>query len=146
VPVLLLVEDDPAIRGSLTRGMTERGHVVHGVATGLEALRVVADVEPDVVLLDLGLPDLDGKRILPMLRAVTAAPVLIITARDDEDEIVALLDAGADDYLVKPFSARQLDARVRAVLRRSAEPETDGVIEDAGGVEDVAHQNGAEAR
>ena len=112
--------------------MTERGHVVHSVASGLEALRVVADVDPDVVLLDLGLPDLDGKRILPMLRAVTAAPVLIITARDDEDEIVALLDAGADDYLVKPFSARQLDARVRAVLRRSAEPETDGVIEVGG--------------
>ncbi|MGB9378767.1 MAG: response regulator transcription factor [Mycobacteriales bacterium] len=132
MPVLLLVEDDPAIRGSLTRGMTERGHAVHAVASGLEALRIVADVEPDVVLLDLGLPDLDGKRILPMLRAVTEAPVLIITARDDEDEIVALLDAGADDYLVKPFSARQLDARVRAVLRRSTEPAVEGVIEVGG--------------
>jgi DNA-binding response OmpR family regulator len=128
VPVLLLVEDDDAIRRSLTRGMTERGHIVHSVPNGLEALRTVTDVQPDVVLLDLGLPDLDGRKILPMLRAVTAAPVLITTARDDEDEIVALLDAGADDYLVKPFSARQLDARIRAVLRRSTEPEKEGPV------------------
>jgi DNA-binding response OmpR family regulator len=128
VPVLLLVEDDDAIRRSLTRGMTERGHIVHSVPNGLDALRTVTDVQPDVVLLDLGLPDLDGRKILPMLRAVTAAPVLITTARDDEDEIVALLDAGADDYLVKPFSARQLDARIRAVLRRSTEPEKEGPV------------------
>ena len=128
MPVLLLVEDDDAIRRSLTRGMTERGHIVHSVPNGLDALRTVTDVQPDVVLLDLGLPDLDGRKILPMLRAVTAAPVLITTARDDEDEIVALLDAGADDYLVKPFSARQLDARIRAVLRRSTEPEKEGPV------------------
>ena len=121
MPVLLLVEDDAPIRMSLTRAMTERGHAVHSVGTALEALRAVVDVEPDVVLLDLGLPDLDGSRILPMLRAVSAVPIIVTTARDDDDEIVALLDGGADDYMVKPFSAKQLDARVRAVLRRAVE-------------------------
>ena len=85
-----------------------------------------------MVLLDLGLPDLDGARIMPMLRAVVSVPVLITTARDDEDEIVKLLDAGADDYMVKPFSAKQLDARVRAVLRRAAEPEPAGPVEVGG--------------
>jgi two-component system KDP operon response regulator KdpE len=128
VPVLLLVEDDPGIRSSLVRSMTERGHAVHSVGTALEALRAVVDVQPDVVLLDLGLPDLDGSRILPMLRAVSSVPVLITTARDDDDEIVSLLDGGADDYLVKPFSAQQLDARIRAVLRRATEPESQGPL------------------
>ncbi len=126
--VLLLVEDDAAIRSSLTRAMTERGHVMHSVGSALEGLRAAVDVEPDVVLLDLGLPDLDGARIMPMLRAVVSVPVIITTARDEEDEIVALLDAGADDYLVKPFSAKQLDARVRAVMRRVSDPEPEGPI------------------
>ena len=126
--VLLLVEDDAAIRSSLTRAMTERGHVVHSVGSALEALRAAVDVAPDVVLLDLGLPDLDGARIMPMLRAVVSVPIIITTARDDDDEIVALLDAGADDYVVKPFSAKQLDARVRAVMRRIGEPEADGPV------------------
>jgi DNA-binding response OmpR family regulator len=130
--VLLLVEDDAAIRASLGRAMTERGHVVHSVGSALEGLRAVVDVEPDVVLLDLGLPDLDGARIMPMLRAVASVPILITTARDEEDEIVALLDAGADDYLVKPFSAKQLDARIRAVLRRAAEPDPAGPIQIGG--------------
>ena len=130
--VLLLVEDDASIRTSLARAMTERGHVVHTVGTALEGLRAAVDCEPDVVLLDLGLPDLDGARIMPMLRAVVSVPVLITTARDDEDEIVRLLDAGADDYMVKPFSAKQLDARVRAVLRRAAEPEPEGPVEVGG--------------
>jgi DNA-binding response OmpR family regulator len=130
--VLLLVEDDAAIRASLGRAMTERGHVVHSVGSALEGLRAVVDVEPDVVLLDLGLPDLDGARIMPMLRAVASVPILVTTARDEEDEIVALLDAGADDYLVKPFSAKQLDARVRAVLRRAAEPDPVGPIRVGG--------------
>ena len=126
--VLLLVEDDAAIRSSLTRAMKERGHVLHSVGSALEGLRAAVDVEPDVVLLDLGLPDLDGARILPMLRAVGPAPVIVITARDDEDAMVTLLNAGADDYVVKPFSAKQLDARVRAVLRRVSDPEPERTV------------------
>ena len=76
-----------------------------------------------MVVLDLGLPDLDGREVLRMLRAVSRVPVIVATARDDEDEIVRVLDAGADDYVVKPFGAAQLDARIRAVLRRAADPE-----------------------
>ena len=82
-----------------------------------------------MVILDLGLPDLDGREVLRMLRAVSRVPVIVATARDDEDEIVRVLDAGADDYVTKPFGAAQLDARIRAVLRRAAEEETDGPIE-----------------
>src|SRR6266567_5218063 len=81
-------------------------------------LEVVSDDPGDVVVLDLGLPDIDGRRLLRMLRAISDVPVIVATARDDEGEIVRTLDAGADDYVVKPFSAAQLDARIRALLRR----------------------------
>jgi DNA-binding response OmpR family regulator len=85
-----------------------------------------------VVVLDLGLPDLDGGELLRMLRAVSQVPVIVATARDDEREIVRLLDAGADDYVVKPYSGEQLDARLRAVLRRGAQSEHAGTIEVGG--------------
>lgn len=118
---VLLIEDDPAIRISLTRALGEKGHVVASVPTGGAALpRVVRD-QPDLVVLDLGLPDMDGFEVLQMLRGASSVPVIVATARDDEAEIVRLLDAGADDYLVKPFGAQQLDARIRAVARRTAE-------------------------
>ena len=123
---LLLVEDDPAIRISLTRALTAKGHVVSSVPHGGTALSAVVRDQPDLVVLDLGLPDIDGRDVLSMLRGVSDVPVIVATARDDEREIVRLLDAGADDYLVKPFGASQLDARIRAVLRRTAadsEPE-----------------------
>jgi DNA-binding response OmpR family regulator len=117
---LLLVEDDVAIRTTLTRGLTEHGATVRAVATAVEAMQALGAKEPDAVLLDLGLPDLDGSAVLTMVRATSDVPVVIVTARDDEREVVRLLDAGADDYLVKPFSAAQAMARVRAVLRRGA--------------------------
>ncbi|HWM59587.1 MAG TPA: response regulator transcription factor [Pseudonocardia sp.] len=115
---VLLVEDDPAIRSALIRGLGERGHAVDSVATALAGLEYAVTQAPDLVVLDLGLPDLDGTVMLRMLRGASAIPVIVASARDDEGQIVALLDAGADDYLVKPFSAAQLDARIRAVLRR----------------------------
>ena len=80
----------------------------------------MVDWRPDVVVLDLGLPDIDGTDVLRMVRSVSAVPVIVATARDDDAEIVRVLDAGADDYIVKPYSAAQLDARIRAVLRRAA--------------------------
>jgi DNA-binding response OmpR family regulator len=83
---------------------------------------------PDVVILDLGLPDLDGREVLRMIRAVSAVPIIVATARGTEADMVRSLDAGADDYVVKPFGAAQLDARIRAVLRRAAEPEEDAVL------------------
>ncbi|WP_141581794.1 response regulator transcription factor [Actinomadura sp. WMMA1423] len=116
---ILLVEDDPEVRGRLVRALGERGHAVTSAPTGMEGLRRAVDARPDLVILDLGLPDLDGTQVLRMLRAVSAVPVIVATARDDEREIERILDTGADDYVVKPFSAGQLDARIRAVLRRS---------------------------
>jgi DNA-binding response OmpR family regulator len=117
---LLLVEDDPEIRRTLSRGLGEQGATVIPVATAVEAIKAVSTERPDAVILDLGLPDLDGADVLALIRASSDLPVVVATARDDEREIVRLLDAGADDYLIKPFSAAQVMARVRAVLRRSS--------------------------
>lgn len=88
--------------------------------TGLAGLEMVISQGPDAVVLDMGLPDIDGIEVLKMIRAVSSVPVVVATARDDERSIVAVLNAGADDYVVKPFSAGQLEARLRAVLRRTA--------------------------
>ena len=121
--VLLIVEDDLRIRTALTRALTERGHAVSSEPAGLPALQRLVSDPPDLVVLDLGLPDVDGIQLLRMLRPVSSVPVIVATARDDDRATVAALDAGADDYIVKPFSADQLDARIRAVLRRSATPE-----------------------
>ncbi|MBM9508751.1 response regulator transcription factor [Actinacidiphila acididurans] len=115
---VLVVEDDPFVRSALIRHLGEAGHVVRSVGTALEALREVAQVGFDVVILDLGLPDLDGSEALKMLRGLSDVPVIVATARDDETEVVRLLNAGADDYLVKPFSGEHLSARLAAVLRR----------------------------
>src|SRR5674476_884798 len=92
---------------------------------GLEA---AVDIAPDVVLLDLGLPDIDGLQVLAMLRAVSDVPVIIITARDDDADMVKALDAGADDYVVKPFGIEQVEARLRAVLRRSGSAVAEGPL------------------
>jgi DNA-binding response OmpR family regulator len=120
--VLLLVEDDAKIRSALIRALGDRGHAVSSEAAGLAALQRIVDDPPDLVVLDLGLPDVDGIRLLRMLRPISDVPVIVATARDEDTITVAALDAGADDYIVKPFSAEQLDARVRAVLRRAASP------------------------
>jgi DNA-binding response OmpR family regulator len=117
---VLVVEDDPFVRSALIRHLTDTGHAVRSVGTALDALREVSQVGCDVVILDLGLPDLDGAEALKMIRGVTGVPVIISTARDDEAEIVKLLNDGADDYLVKPFSGDHLSARMGAVLRRTA--------------------------
>jgi DNA-binding response OmpR family regulator len=131
---LLLVEDDAAIRGALIRVLSEHGHAVTSTPSGMTALRHVLESPPDLVLLDLGLPDLGGQEALRMMRAVSAVPVVVITARDDEAEIIRALDAGADDYVVKPFGAGQIEARIRAVLRRAAHDaaEAAGALEAGG--------------
>jgi DNA-binding response OmpR family regulator len=116
---VLLIEDDPVVRGALQRSLTDLGHTVLATATALEGLRRVAAAAPDLIVLDLGLPDLDGAEALRLLRGITQTPIIIATARDNEAEIVRLLRAGADDYMVKPFSSAHLDARVTTVLRRT---------------------------
>ena len=118
VAQLLLIEDDAAVRSALMRALTERGHAMSSAASGMTGLSIAIDERPDLVILDLGLPDVDGYEVIRMLRAVSSVPLIVATARDDEREIARVLDAGADDYLVKPFGAVQLDARIRAVMRR----------------------------
>jgi DNA-binding response OmpR family regulator len=125
---VLLVEDDAAIRIALTRSLHDHGHVVTSVGSGMPALSAAVEQRPDVVLLDLGLPDVDGADVLSMLRAVSDVPVIIATARDDEADVVRLLDLGADDYVIKPFTAAQLNARIKAVLRRSGRADGDPAI------------------
>lgn len=126
--VLLLVEDDSAIRTALSRALRECGHTVSAIASGMPALSAAIEQKPDVVVLDLGLPDVDGADVLSMLRAVSRIPVIIATARDDEADMVRLLDLGADDYVIKPFTAAQLDARIRAVLRRTGKTDENPII------------------
>jgi DNA-binding response OmpR family regulator len=133
VSSVVIVEDDAQIRSALVRSLSERGYGARGSATGLDGLTMIVDSRPDAVLLDLGLPDIDGEDLLRMIRAVSTVPVVVITARDADDQVVRTLDAGADDYVVKPFSAAQLAARLRAVLRRSGadaveEPLTVGAL------------------
>ncbi|MFD3329078.1 response regulator transcription factor [Streptomyces sp. NPDC058701] len=119
MPSVLVVEDDPSIRQSLIEVLSEQGYAVRSAADGFGALREVTQSPVDAVVLDLGLPDLDGADALRMIRGISSVPVLVATARDDEAEIINLLNAGADDYLVKPFSGGQLLARLSAVLRRT---------------------------
>ena len=115
---VLIIEDDDRIRPLLVRGLRECGHTVTSAPTGMAGLQLAVDSSPDLVVLDLGLPDVDGTQVLSMLRAVSSVPVIIASARADDPSLVGALDAGADDYVVKPFTSAQLDARVRAVLRR----------------------------
>jgi two-component system, OmpR family, response regulator MprA len=115
---VLIVEDDAMIRTALVRALSARQHSTMTAPTALEGLQSLVANRPDVVLLDLGLPDLDGSALLAMIRAVSDVPVIVVSARDDGAGIVALLDAGADDYLVKPFALEELLARLRALLRR----------------------------
>lgn len=116
---ILIIEDDQKIRERLTKALAASGHSVDARRSGFEGLSAAVEDRPDVIVLDLGLPDVDGAELLKMIRAVSAIPVIIATARSDEAGVVALLDSGADDYVVKPFSVDQLEARIRAVLRRS---------------------------
>ncbi len=132
-----VVEDDAHIRAAMPRGLTERGHVVLGASSGLGGLADIVEQRPDVVVLDLGLPDIDGLELLRMLRAVSTVPVIVATARDDEREIIRTLDAGADEYVVKPYSTHQLDARIRAVLRRVKDDDADAPVRIGGLVMDA---------
>ena len=116
---ILVVEDDDAIRQGLVRGLTQRGLAVLAASAGLAGLELAVKESPDVVLLDLGLPDVGGLQLIAMLRAVSEVPVIVITAQDDDRVVVTALDAGADDYVVKPFGVEEVAARVRAVLRRA---------------------------
>src|SRR5260221_10101913 len=132
MPKVLIVEDDPTIRSVVTRALTGKGYAVAAAHTAMTGSQLAVSERLDVVVLDLGLPDLDGREVLRMIRAVSTLPIIVATSRGTEEDTVRSLDAGADDYVVKPYGGAQLDARIRAVLRRSADPAEEPVIEVGG--------------
>jgi len=120
---ILLVEDDDSIAEPLRKGLEREGYTVHRVATGREAL---ATTGAEMVLLDLGLPDIDGLDVCRRIRATSDVPIIVVSARGEEIDRVLGLELGADDYLTKPFSVRELVARIRAILRRTTSEPTGG--------------------
>jgi len=115
---ILVVDDEKAIRGFLKTSLSSYGYSVFEADTGRKALEEFVNTRPDAVILDLGLTDIDGREVIGRIRKRTKTPIIILSVRDDPSEKIAALDAGADDYLTKPFSTEELLARLRAVMRR----------------------------
>jgi DNA-binding response OmpR family regulator len=115
---VLLIEDDPAVREGLELALTRQGHTVHAVESGEQGLERLRAQAPDVVVLDLMFPGMDGFEVCRRIRAAGDVPIIMLTARSDDMDVVAGLEAGADDYVIKPVQPRVLEARIRAVLRR----------------------------
>lgn len=126
--IILIVEDDEAISTLLHLAFTQQGHKTLLAKTKQTALREIQTRSPDIILLDLGLPDGDGKELIHTIRTHLKIPIIIVSARSDEEEIIAALDAGADDYVTKPFSTNELFARVRSAQRRFLVHTTSGSI------------------
>lgn len=116
---ILVVEDDESVAAGVLEGLIRSGFQASHVATGAAALAHVRDTSPDFILLDLGLPDMEGTDVCRSIRALTLTPIIVVSARDEEIDRVLALELGADDYLVKPFGMRELIARIRAVARRT---------------------------
>ncbi|MFI7678759.1 response regulator [Actinophytocola sp. NPDC049390] len=125
MPRVLLIEDDAAVRDGLTLALTRQGHTVRAAATGESGLPLLSAA--DVVVLDLMLPGMDGFEVCRRIRAAGELPIIMLTARSDDMDVVAGLEAGADDYVVKPVQPRVLEARIRAVLRRAKESQATDV-------------------
>lgn len=123
----MVVDDERAIRTFLRMALTPQGYLVFEADTGRQALADAVACAPDVIILDLGLPDMDGSEVIRRLRATSAVPVIVVSVREQESIKIAALDAGADDYLTKPFSIGELTARLRACLRRSG-PSDEGAV------------------
>jgi two-component system KDP operon response regulator KdpE len=126
---VLVVDDEPQILKTLDLNLAARGYLVDLAASGEAALDLAAQRPPDLVILDLGLPGLDGIKVVESLRRWSKVPILVLSARETERAKVAALDAGADDYVTKPFGMDELVARVRAALRRAAPPEEAATVE-----------------
>ncbi|ALV29485.1 response regulator [Pannonibacter phragmitetus] len=148
---ILVVDDEPQIQRFLKPALTAAGYDVVEAATGGEALKAVATAAPDLVILDLGLPDMDGKDVVASLRGWSTLPILILSARDRESEKIAALDLGADDYIEKPFGIGELTARIRTALRHHGQAEalpqvleTDGLVIDT--IRRTVSRDGSEIR
>ncbi len=124
----LVVDDEPAIRRFLRASLKAHGYAVFEAETGQAALRAVVDHRPDVIILDLGLPDEDGIEVTRSLREWTQTPIIILSVREHEDDKIAALDAGADDYVTKPFGMGELLARLRVAMRHAASPTEEPVF------------------
>ncbi len=131
---IVLIEDDVDIRRLVADALSGQGHDIESAGRALDGLELAVKGNPDLVIMDLGLPDLDGSELLRMIRAISQVPVIVITARGADEVVVKTLDAGADDYLVKPFSVSQLEARVLALLRRGSLDDGTGPLR-VGGIE-----------
>ena len=137
---VLVVDDERAIRRFLHTSLAANGYAVFEATNGAEALESVVRDRPDVMILDLGLPDMDGTEVTARLREWSRIPIIILSVRDQEDDKIAALDVGADDYLTKPFGVGELMARMRVVLRRIAHPETEPVFATRDLVVDLARR------
>jgi two-component system KDP operon response regulator KdpE len=127
-PRVLVVEDDPEMQRALALNLTARGFAVTTASDGTAALNEAAAVSPDVIVLDLGLPDLDGMDIIRAIRGYTRTPIVVLSGRSGSGDKVDALDAGADDYVTKPFDVNELVARLRAATRRAAPGDSEAVI------------------
>jgi two-component system, OmpR family, KDP operon response regulator KdpE len=127
-PVVVVIDDEVQIRRLLRVSLETLGFVVHGAGTAAEGLAMVLGKKPDIVLLDLGLPDREGAEALQELRTWSSVPVIILSVRNAEEEIVRLLDTGADDYVVKPFNTGELIARMRVAIRHHAPQDVPGTF------------------
>jgi two-component system KDP operon response regulator KdpE len=125
---VLVVDDEPQIRRALSTNLKARDYEVDLAATGEEALQVAAERHPDVVILDIGLPGIDGIEVVRGLRGWTKVPIIMLSVREEEPDKVAALDAGADDYVTKPFGMNELLARLRAAVRRAAPAEEQPLV------------------
>ncbi len=122
-PYIVIVEDEPEIRRFIETSLAAAGYRVEATKAGAEAIKIIKSHPPDVIVLDLGLPDMDGKALLRELRSWSRLPVIVLSARDQEAEKVEALEAGADDYLTKPFGLQELLARIKVALRHSSRRE-----------------------
>ncbi|MDQ7825207.1 MAG: response regulator transcription factor [Candidatus Eremiobacteraeota bacterium] len=137
---ILVVDDEPQIRKLLAVSLEAHGYEVDMAATGGEAIQRAASFRPDLMIVDLGLPDMDGREVITRVREWSGAPIIVLTVRDQEKEKIGVLDSGADDYVTKPFATGELLARVRVSLRRAAATESEPVLQCGRLAVDLAHR------
>ncbi len=143
---VLVVDDEAPLRRALRVNLRARGYDVQTAADGRTALEVAAKRQPDLVIVDLGLPDIDGVEVVRGLRGWTSVPIIVLSARTEQSDKVSALDAGADDYVTKPFGMDELLARMRAALRRGTVADERPVITTADFSIDLARENGSSPR
>jgi two-component system KDP operon response regulator KdpE len=131
---ILIIDDEPQIRKFLKITLNSDGYKTEEAENGAQGIRMTSSIKPDLILLDLGMPDMDGTDVIPQIREWTQVPIIIVSVRDQDSEIVKCLDLGADDYITKPFSADILLARIRSALRKAAKEEAGTPVIENGSI------------